>query len=170
MSNLKDKVILIGMPGCGKTTIGKLLAEELNYNFYDMDKYIEEISGESIKDLFEKGEENFRNFESKACEDLSNKKRTIISAGGGVIKRKKNIDLFRNGSIIIFIDRPIENIISDVDTETRPLLSSGKEKLYSLFEERYNLYNEYCNIKIVNDGYLKDLSPEIKKEFEKLIK
>ncbi len=64
MSDLKDKVLLIGMPGCGKTTIGKLLATELNYNFFDMDKYIEDISGETVKELFEKGEENFRNWEN----------------------------------------------------------------------------------------------------------
>ena len=64
MSDLKDKVLLIGMPGCGKTTIGKLLATKLNYNFCDMDKYIEDISGETVKELFEKGEENFRKWEN----------------------------------------------------------------------------------------------------------
>ena len=63
----RDKIILIGMPGSGKTTIGKILAKELNYNFYDMDDYIEETSKKSIKELFEKSEENFRNIETEAC-------------------------------------------------------------------------------------------------------
>lgn len=170
MCNLKDKVLLIGMPGCGKTIIGKLLATELNYNFCDMDKYIEDISGETIKELFEKGEENFRNFETKACMELSKKRRGIISAGGGVIKREKNIDLFKEESIIIFIDRSLENIIADVDIETRPLLSSGKEKLYNLFQERYELYNKYCHIKIVNNGFLKDIIFEIQKELKERIR
>lgn len=170
MSNLKGKVVLIGMPGCGKTTIGKILAEELKYNFCDMDEYIEDISGESIKELFKKGEEVFRDFESLGCEKLSKKKNMVISAGGGVIKRQKNIDLFRNESIIIFIDRPIENIIIDIDTSSRPLLAEGKEKLYNLFEERYDLYKKYCNIRVVNDGYLKDVILQIKREVIKFLK
>lgn len=169
MFNLKDKVVIIGMPGCGKTTIGKMLAERLNYKFYDMDEYIENISGKSVKELFEKSEENFRDFESKACTELSKKGSVVISSGGGVIKREKNIDLFREESIIIFIDRPIENIISDIDSDSRPLLSSGKEKLYSLLEERYELYDKYCHIRIINNGFLTDIVLEIEKELEQII-
>lgn len=169
MCELRYNILLIGMPGCGKTTIGKLLAKELNYNFYDMDKYIEYISSETVKELFDKSEETFRNWESKSCEELSRKKKSVISSGGGVIKREKNIDLFKNESIIIFIDRPIENIIADVDINTRPLLKDGKEKLHKLFEERYELYNKYCHIKIVNDGFLKNIVLEIEKELKKWV-
>lgn len=170
MCGIKNKILLIGMPGCGKTTIGKLLSKELNYNFVDMDKYIVDISGQTIKSLFDEGEENFRNFESKACMELSLKRNYVISSGGGVVKRKKNIDLFENESIIIFIDRPIEKIIEDVDTETRPLLSEGKERLHKLFEERYELYNNYCNIKVINDGYLKNIVLEIESKLKDIIK
>lgn len=170
MYGVKNKILLIGMPGCGKTTIGKLLSNELNYNFIDMDKYIVDSCDKTIKSLFDEGEENFRNFESKACEELYLKKNCVISSGGGVVKRKKNIDLFENESIIIFIDRPIEKIIGDVDTATRPLLSEGKEKLYKLFEERYNLYNEYSHIKVINDGYLKNVVLEIESKVKDLIK
>lgn len=162
MDNLKGKLVLIGMPGCGKSTIGKMLAEELEYSFYDMDEYIEEISSKSIKELFEIGEEEFRNYESKACEELSKKRKAIISCGGGVIKRVKNIDVFKNESIIVFIDRPVENIILDIDTDTRPLLAEGKERLYNLFEERYDLYKKYSNIRVVNDRYLEDAMLEVK--------
>lgn len=169
MFNLKDKVVLIGMPGCGKTTIGKMLAERLKYKFYDMDEYIENISGKSVKELFAKSEENFRNWESKACLELSKEIRVVISSGGGVIKREKNMDLFREESIIVFIDRPIENIISDIDSDSRPLLASGKERLYTLLEERYDLYDKYCHIKIINDGFLKDIVLEIEKKLEEII-
>ncbi|ATD54451.1 shikimate kinase [Clostridium chauvoei] len=159
----KKSILLIGMPGCGKTTIGKILANELNYNFYDMDKYIEKISGQNIKEIFKVSEKNFRDIETKACLELCKKKMAVISSGGGVVKRKKNIDLFKDNSIIIFIDRPLENILKDVNTSTRPLLTEGKEKLYKLYEERYRLYNEYSHLKVINDGFIKDVVLEIKK-------
>lgn len=166
----KDIVFLIGMPGCGKTIMGKLLAKELNYNFYDMDKYIEEISGESVDELFSLGEDNFRAWETKACEELSKKKKAVISSGGGVVKKEMNIDLFKENSIIVFIDRPLENIISDINTNTRPLLAAGKEKLYNLYNERYDLYNKYSDIKISNIGFLKDVVISIKENVKDKIK
>ena len=154
-------ILLLGMPGSGKTTIGKEVAKKINYNFCDMDDYIERISKSTVKELFNKSEEFFRDYESRACIELSNvKEKIIISSGGGVIKRKENIDCFKNKGIIIFIDRPIENIIKDVDTSTRPLLKDGKTKLYNLYTERYNLYNDYCQYKITND---KDIENTISK-------
>ncbi len=154
-------ILLIGMPGSGKTTIGKEVAKKINYNFCDMDDYIERISKSTVKELFNKSEEFFRDYESRACIELSNvKEKIIISSGGGVIKRKENIDCFKNKGIIIFIDRPIENIVKDVNTDTRPLLKDGKTKLYNLYTERYNLYNDYCQYKITND---KDIENTISK-------
>lgn len=153
----KNSILLIGMPGCGKTTIGKILANQMNYNFYDMDKYIEDISGKKVKELFDVSEENFREWETKACEELSKKRRAIISSGGGVVKNKKNIDLFKEESIIIFINREVEDILSDVDTKSRPLLKDGEEKIYSLYNERINLYNEYSDTSVLNKGFLKDV-------------
>ena len=160
----KDIILLIGMPGCGKTTIGKEVAKKISYNFCDMDSYIEEISKSTVKELFNISEEVFRNYESRACKELSDlNEKAIISSGGGVIKRKENIDFFKDKGVIIFIDRPIENIISDVDTSSRPLLKDGKTKLYNLYSERYNLYNDYCQYKITND---KDIEDTINKVIE----
>ena len=157
----KNIILLIGMPGCGKSTIGEELANKINYDFCDMDKYIEEISNSTVKELFNISEEYFRDYETLACKELSNKSKIIISSGGGVIKRKKNIDFFKDNGIIIFIDRPIEDILKDVDTSSRPLLSDGKSKLYNLYSERYNLYNNYCEIKIVNDTTIEETIDKI---------
>ncbi|MDU7243479.1 shikimate kinase [Clostridium sp.] len=157
----KNIILLIGMPGCGKSTIGEELANKINYDFCDMDKYIEEISNSTVKELFNISEEYFRDYETLACKELSNKSKIIISSGGGVIKRKKNIDFFKDRGIIIFIDRPIEDILKDVDTSSRPLLSDGKSKLYNLYSERYNLYNNYCEIKIVNDTTIEETIDKI---------
>ena len=157
----KNIILLIGMPGCGKSTIGEELANKINYDFCDMDKYIEEISNSTGKEVFNISEEYFRDYETLACKELSNKSKIIISSGGGVIKRKKNIDFFKDKGIIIFIDRPIEDILKDVDTSSRPLLSDGKSKLYNLYSERYNLYNNYCEIKIVNDTTIEETIDKI---------
>ena len=167
---MKDKVVLIGMPGCGKTTIGKVLATDLNYNFFDMDDYIEEIAQKSIKELFEEGEEYFREWETKACKELVCKKKCIISSGGGVIKKDINIDILKENCIIVFVNRPIENIVEDVDVASRPLLKDGKEKIYKLFDERYDKYKKACHIEIKNEGYLMDTLTEIEKSLKDLLK
>lgn len=156
MNNLKSNIVLIGMPGCGKTTVGKVLAKRLGYKFCDMDSYIQEISKKTIKELFEPGEENFRDWETKACEELSKCRNTIIASGGGVVKREKNIEILKKNCTILFIDRPVERIINDVDINSRPLLKDGKERLYNLYDERYELYKKAADIQILNKGYLRD--------------
>ena len=156
MEKLKSNIVLIGMPGCGKTTVGKVLSKKLKYKFCDMDSYIQQISKKTIKELFEQGEENFRDCETKACEEFVKLNNTIIASGGGVVKREKNIEILKKNCTILFIDRPVERILSDVDINSRPLLKDGKEKLYSLYEERYELYKNAADIIILNKGYLRD--------------
>lgn len=170
MSSLKDKVVLIGMPGCGKSTLGRVLAKELNYNFYDMDAYVEKIANRTVQELINESEELFRDFETEACRELAQKKRVIISTGGGVIKRYKNVGILREDSVILFIDRPIESIAKDVDMDSRPLLKEGKDKLYTLYSERYDLYKNAADISIVNNGYIKDAITISKKMLKNMIK
>ena len=97
---MKNKVVIIGMPGSGKTTIGKILGKELSLKFYDMDEYIQKTTSKSIIELFENGEEYFRDIESNVCRELSQKENVLISTGGGVIKRKENIDAFKENAFL----------------------------------------------------------------------
>lgn len=158
----KNIFLLIGMPGCGKTTIGKILSKRLQIKFCDIDKYIEKNSRKSIPEIFEMGEETFRNYETLACKKLSRiKKLTIISSGGGIVKREENIEFFRKKSIIIFIDRPIANIIGDIDDTNRPLLKENITRLYDLHTARYNLYKKYADYTIINNKKIKDIIDEI---------
>jgi len=162
MEALKDKIAIIGMPGCGKSTLGKLLAKELQYNFCDMDVYIEKISNKTIPELFNEGEEIFREWETKACIDLAKKERTIISCGGGVVKKDRNIEVLKKDCIILFIDRSVKDIIKDVNVSSRPLLKEGTSKLYELYDERYEMYKKAAHVRIENNGLMKNVIKQAK--------
>lgn len=149
---LIKNIVLIGMPGCGKTTIGKILSERLEAKFIDIDKYIEKYNKKSITEIFQQGEEYFRNIERKAVLKINKEKNCVISTGGGVIKNYLNMEDLKKNGIIIFIDRPIESIAKDVNMSNRPLLKQGVESLYNIFEERYELYKKYCDFQVINQG------------------
>ena len=154
-------IVLIGMPGCGKTTLGRIISRELKRKFYDIDNYIEEKTQKEISELFENGEDNFRDIESKAVKELAEMDDLIISTGGGVIKRTQNIEMLKTNGIIIFIDRPVDNIIGDVDISKRPLLKDGKDKVLKLYEERYEIYKAAADVIIVNDCDLDEVKNRI---------
>ena len=115
-------IILIGMPGCGKSTLGKLLAQQLQRPFYDADSVLEEREGRSIKELFAVSEECFRDAETRTVKYLSGLDGCVIAAGGGVVKRAENIEIFKTSGMIVFLDRLPEKIVQDVDTASRPLI------------------------------------------------
>ena len=146
-------IILIGMPGCGKTTIGRMLAKRLKMELLDLDSEIEKAEGRKIPEIFEKdGEEYFRACETK-CLKLSLGKGCVISTGGGIVVTEENHKIIKqSGAPVVFIDRPLECIMGDVDTKSRPLLANGKERLIRLHSERYDKYISLCNIRVVNDG------------------
>lgn len=158
---LNKNIVLIGMPGSGKTTIAKKLSEMLDVTSIDVDELIEKSENKSITEIFKKGEDEFRAIETNTIKKLSTKNGIIISTGGGVIKNKANIDLLKKNGIILFINRPIPNILEDIDAENRPLLKEGTSKLYNLFRERYPLYSKYCDYEILNNGDIIDLSDKI---------
>ena len=157
MKDMERSITLIGLPGCGKTTVGNLLSDKLKYEFVDMDFYIENKQQKSIIELFRNGEDYFRNIETETCKVLGEKSKTIISSGGGVIKKSINIEYLKKNSIVVFIDRPVENILGDIQVEKRPLLANGKEVLYKLYDERYDLYKNQCHYRVENDKTLDEL-------------
>ncbi|MGI6116079.1 shikimate kinase [Luoshenia tenuis] len=149
-----ENIVLVGMPGSGKTTIGKLVAKALGYDFCDMDDLIEEISGQTIPELFAVGEPLFRQWETEACRRLAKFTHTVIAGGGGVVLRAENVALLRQAGRVLFLNRPIESIAADIDTTTRPLLAQGVQRLYVLKQEREALY------RAAGEEILNDTSPE----------
>lgn len=150
------KLVLIGMPGCGKTTIGSLTAKELRLKFIDLDAEIVKSTGKSINQIFaDNGEGYFRELETNALKLSLKSSNAVISTGGGIVKLWRNIDAVRElGGYIVFIDRPIELIAGNIDTQSRPLLKDNAERLKSLYTERYDLYKRAADEVIVNDKEL----------------
>lgn len=159
-------ICLIGMPGCGKSTIGKILSERLQRTFFDCDTIIEEKNKMTISDIFDKyGEKEFRNMETAVCKELSSEENAVISTGGGCVERKENIDALKKNGVIFFIDRNPENISSDLDTSNRPLFKNTH--LTELYKRRYSLYNQYCSVNIPNNGNVEDAIQKILCEVKK---
>ncbi len=143
----QKNIVLTGIMGCGKTTVGEKIAAQLNMDFLDIDQYIERKWGK-ISELFLQGEKYFRDIESIAAEEAGNKENTVISTGGGIIKRDENISSLKKNGIIFFIDRPIEDILKDIEISERPLLFGGKENLLKIYNERYQKYIKTCDYHI----------------------
>lgn len=145
-------IILIGMPGCGKTTFGKKLAEETGREFFDADEVLVERENRTIADFFAESEAAFREAETRTLKYLAEKENVIIATGGGAVTRPENMELFSDNGIIVFIDRKPEKIFETINDVVRPLLADDKLRLYKLYEDRIELYQEYANYIIGNNG------------------
>lgn len=130
-------IYLIGMMGTGKSTVGELLAQKLEYRFFDSDILIERVSGQSIPQIFAQfGEEEFRHLESKVMGELAACTRSVIATGGGVVTVGENWGYMRHG-LIIWLDVPVEVLEQRLaGDKTRPLLP----QLDILLEKRRSLY------------------------------
>lgn len=158
IKNNKLNISLIGMPSCGKTTISLELGKLLNKEVVDSDVLIEKEINMPISQFLNKDNENiFRDIESKVIDNISKQNNLIISTGGGVIKRKENIDYLRRNSVIIFIDRDLELLQT---TSSRPL-SNNKTDLQKLYNERYDIYVSSCDYIVKNNDELKSTIDEI---------
>lgn len=140
------------MPGSGKTTIGKILSRKLNYSFMDTDESIINNENMTIEEIFTcKGEEYFRQLESKMVDNIRCMDKRVISTGGGLPTFYNNIDKLNNVGITIFLDVPLEILITRNEiSNDRPLLRSNiKEKLIELYQKRLPIYNK-AHIRINN--------------------
>ncbi len=145
----KENIVLSGMPGSGKSTIGAMLSDALCRAFYDTDAEIVKKAGVSIPEIFERqGNDGFRRLESEIVIGLSSRVQgAVIATGGGAILRDDNVRALKRTGRIYFLNRALENIIP---TQDRPL-SRDREALEARFRERYPRYLATCDQEIVMD-------------------
>lgn len=134
---------LIGMMGAGKTSVGRELAQKLDYRFIDADDIIERVAGQTINEIFAReGESAFRHRESQVLAELSAYTYLVISTGGGIILRRENWSYLHHG-LVVWLDVPVEILISRLaEDSTRPLLKDSDPalKLQTLLDQRRSLY------------------------------
>lgn len=160
-------IVLCGFMGCGKTTIGRVLAEITGKKFIDTDEEIEKNEGVSISEIFEKNGENyFRELEYKTCRLLGEADGAVISTGGGAMTFEKNVLAIKENSKIVFLDVPFDVICKRItDSQTRPLFKD-KEKAKALYYERKSKYEAAADLVINADCSPLDAASKIAKQFQ----
>ena len=149
-------IFLIGMPGSGKSSLGKRLAGRLRMTYVDTDQRICEALGLTMQEIFQYyGEEPFRNAETNILAQIVFQPPAVVSTGGGMVLRKENRLMMRDHGVIVLIDRPLADIMSDIKLDRRPLLAQkGIEEVPRMYEARINLYRSAADLVLSNSqGY-----------------
>jgi shikimate kinase len=139
-------IYLVGFMGCGKSTIGRALADELGWSFFDLDEEIEKSTGKKIFEIFDQeGEASFRALESQELQKRVKSVRTgrpqVIALGGGAISNQENFELATNHGITIWLDVPVEVAQQRIAHETHRPLASDPERFRALYEARRDDYS-----------------------------
>ena len=151
-----ENIVLIGMPGCGKSTIGQMLATHLQKKFVDIDSEIVMQAGMSIPEIFElEGEDGFRKRETQVLAQFGKESGLVIATGGGAVTRPENYSMLHQNGRIIWIQRSIQSL----PTEGRPL--SHKEKMEAMYAVRKPLYESFSDYAVSNNGQVEETIAQI---------
>jgi shikimate dehydrogenase len=157
-----SNVVLVGMPSCGKSTIGKELSKLLNKEFVDIDSLIEEEMQLSIPQIFKRYSEiGFRGIERNIVANAAKLTGKVIATGGGVVLNPDNIKDLKQNGIIVFIDRAIDKLLVG---RNRPL-SKSKKALSEMYQLRYPLYQACCDVLVKNDDDLQKAVEQVKEGY-----
>ena len=145
-------IVLIGMPGSGKSSFGKRVSRRLHMPLFDTDAMIVARDGRSIPDIFaQDGEAAFRDMETACARDAAAKSGVVISTGGGIILREENMKALKKNGIVFFIDRHPSLILRSASLSDRPLVQDDRDRMFRLYEQRIDLYRSYADLTIRND-------------------
>ena len=143
---MDKNIVLIGMMGAGKTTVGKLLAQRLRRPFVDTDALIEEQEGRSIPDIFARdGEEVFRALEQKIARELSGKSGLVIACGGGLPTQEEAIAALKENGLVFWLDRDPGETYDSLNVSHRPLARSGRSDFIKRYQDRASTYRNWSD-------------------------
>ena len=163
LSHQMKNIVLIGMPGCGKSTIGALLAEKLGRTLADADEKIISLAGKSIPEIFaQDGEPTFRDWETKALTELGKQSGLVIATGGGCVTQKRNYPLLHQNGYLVWLERDC----SVLPTDGRPL--SQANDLGKMYAARKPLYEAFADIRVENAGTPEETAQKILDALEEL--
>jgi shikimate dehydrogenase len=145
----KRSIVLTGMPGSGKSTLGALLSEKTGRALIDTDAEIVRRAGAPITEIFKtRGETAFRDMESAVIRELSDAGGKLIATGGGAVLRRENVDALKQNGTVVFLDRPLADLLP---TDDRPLADDA-EKLRALYASRYPIYTAAADVTVSVTG------------------
>ena len=151
-----ENIVLVGMPGCGKSTVGGMLAALLHKKFVDIDAEIVKQAGMSIPEIFQKsGEDGFREWETQVLTQIGKESGLVIATGGGAVTRSENYPLVHQNGRIVWLKRSIHSL----PTDDRPL--SQKNRLEEMYAVRKPMYEAFSDCAVVNDGDLNETVKQI---------
>lgn len=155
-------LVLVGMPGCGKSSLGAILAEKMNRTLIDCDAEIIKRAGMPIPEIFEKfGEAHFRDIESQVIQDVCSGSGAIIATGGGAILRSENVEAMRQNGRVCFIRRGIDLL----PRNGRPLSSASEDAVAKLWAQRKDKYHASADFIVDNDGVQEAVAAQIEEGF-----
>ena len=143
---MDKNIVLIGMMGSGKTTVGKLLARRLRRPFVDTDALIEEREGRSIPDIFaQDGENAFRALELEVSRKLSGGHGLVIACGGGLPLREEAIIALKQNGLVFWLDRDPAETYDGLNVSGRPLAQAGREDFIRRYQDRAPIYRRWAD-------------------------
>ena len=156
LSRQMKNIVLVGMPGCGKSTVGKVLAKRLSRPFFDADQEIVKRAGKSIPEIFQiEGEAGFRKIETEVLFDLCRQSGAVIATGGGAVTVPKNHGILRQNSLVVFINRDI----AVLPKNGRPL--SEQNDLHEMFRQRLPLYRAVCDYEVDGNSEIQTVTDRV---------
>ncbi len=165
-----DKISLIGFMGCGKTTVGRILAKELQYSFKDIDTLIEEREGQTIAQIFRtQGEQYFRSKEKTILSEIQTDKNVVYACGGGIVQDSANRKTLAQNSLVVWLYSPLETIHQRITPGSRPLLNGDGqgEKPGILFTQRIPYYAKTTDLVVINNTSPEKTAERIHEEMHK---
>ena len=143
---MEKNIVLIGMMGCGKTTVGGLLARRLGRELADTDVLIERRQGRSIPDIFaDHGEERFRELELELCRELGGRSGLVVACGGGLPLRDGAIAALKKNGLVFWLDRDPGETYYGLDVSGRPLAQAGREDFVRRYQDRAPVYRRWAD-------------------------